>query len=190
MTWMLKAGGAGCLVLGLLGCSSPENKYYTLSAADPAAPANAVRTGGRTISIDEISVPAYLDRPQIVVKKDSNTADIREYERWVEPLDGMIRRSLSADLAARLGPGRVLDKPNKDSYLLSVTIEQFGQEGDQAVLHGQWTLKPQQKDGPPALAHSFVHDRPVTGKEMPDAVSTMSGLLGALSDDISGSVGN
>lgn len=189
MTWILKAGAASCLTLTLMGCSSPENKYYTLSAAEPATATSPVRTA-RTISIDEISVPAYLDRPQIVIKKDSNTADVREYERWIEPLDGMIRRVLAADLSARLGDGRVLDKPGKDSALLSITIEEFGQEGDHAVLRGQWMLKGQQKDAPPALAHSFVHEHPVTGKDMPDAVTTMSGLLGILSDEIAGSAGN
>jgi len=189
MTWILKAGAASCLTLALMGCSSPENKYYTLSASAPAGPALPTRTA-QTIAIDDVSIPAYLDRPQIVVKKDSNTAEVREYDRWIEPLDGMIRQTLAADLAARLGPGRVLDKPAKDSYLLSVTVEEFGQDGDHASLRGQWVLKSQQKDAPAAPVHNFSHDEPIAGKEMPDAVATMSRLLRALSDDIAGSAGN
>jgi uncharacterized lipoprotein YmbA len=184
----LKAGVMCCLLLALAGCSSPDNKYFTLSAAEPAAPAGQAVTG-RTIAIDDVTIPAYLDRPQIVVRQDANRADVREYERWVEPLDGMIRRVLTADLAARLGSGRVLDKPGKDSALLSVTIEEFGQDGDRAVLRGQWVLKAAGKDAP-ALPHSFSRDEPLGKAETPDMVAAMSRLVGALGDEIAGSVKN
>ena len=188
MTWILKMGVAGGLMLALAGCSSPDNKYFTLSATEPAAPAGQAVTG-RTIAIDDIQIPAYLDRPQIVVKPDPNRADVREYERWVEPLDGMIRRVLTADLAARLGSGRVLDKPGKDSALLSLTIEEFGQDDDRAVLRGQWTLKAAGKHAP-AAPHSFSRDEPLGKAETPDMVAAMSRLVGALGDEIAGSVGN
>lgn len=186
MTLIFKLGLAGGLMLALAGCSSPENKYFTLSAADAAAPTGQA-VSGRTIAIDDVSIPAYLDRPQIVIEQDPNRADVREYERWVEPLDGMIRRVLAADLAARLGSGRVLDKPGKDSGLLSVTIEAFGQEGDRVVLRGQWVLKGQQKDAP-AVPHSFSRDEPLGKAETPDMVAAMSRLVGALGDEIAGSV--
>jgi uncharacterized lipoprotein YmbA len=188
MTWIFKLSFAGGLMLALAGCSSPENKYFTLSAADAGAPTGPAVLG-RTIAIDDVSIPAYLDRPQIVVEQDPNRADVREYERWVEPLDGMIRRVLAADLAARLGSGRVLDKPAKDSALVSVTIEAFGQEGDRATLRGQWVLKGQQKDAP-AVPHSFSRDEPLGKSETPDMVAAMSRLLAALSEEIAGSAGN
>jgi uncharacterized lipoprotein YmbA len=187
MNWIVKAGLAAGLTLALAGCSSPENKYFTLSVTEPAAVGQAV--SGRTVAIDEVTIPAYLDRPQIVVRQDANRADIREYERWMEPLDSMIRRVLAADLAARLGPGRVLDRPGKDSALLSVTIEEFGQEGDRAVLRGQWTLKGQQKDAP-ATPHSFSREEPLSKAETPDMVAAMSRLVGTLGDEVAGAVGN
>jgi uncharacterized lipoprotein YmbA len=175
-----------CLLLALTACSSPENKYFTLSATEPAAPASQ-NGPARTIAIDDVSIPAYLDRPQIVVKQDPNRADIREYERWMEPLDGMIRRVLAADLAARLGAGRVLDRPGKDSALVSVTIEEFGQEGDHAVLRGQWMLKTAAKDAP-AVPHSFSRVEPLGEAETPDMVAAMSRLVGGLGDEVAGSV--
>lgn len=188
MSWIFKLGFAGGLMLALAGCSSPENKYFTLSASDVAAPTAGRAITGRTIAIDDVSIPAYLDRPQIVVEQDPNRADVREYERWVEPLDGMIRRVLAADLAARLGTGRVLDRPDKDSALVSVTIEAFGQEGDRAVLRGQWVVKSQQKDAP-AVPHSFSREEPLGKAETPDMVAAMSRLVGALGEEIAGSVG-
>ena len=189
MTCTFKLGFAGGLMLALAGCSSPENKYFTLSATDTTQPAGQAGPA-RTIAIDDISIPAYLDRPQIVVRQDANRADIREYERWMEPLDSMIRRVLAADLAARLGAGRVLDKPGKDSALLSVIIEEFGQEEDRAMLRGQWVLKGQQKDAAAGTPHSFSRDEPLGKAETPDMVAAMSRLVGALGDEIAGSRGN
>ncbi len=190
MTLILKMGVAGCVLLALAGCSSPDNKYFTLSATEPAAPAGQAVTG-RTIAIDDVTIPAYLDRPQIVIEQDPNRADVREYERWVEPLDSMIRRVLTTDLATS-GCSRAemrVDKPRKDSALLSVTIEEFGQDGDRAVLRGQWTVKTAGKDAP-AVAHSFSRDEPLGKAETPDMVAAMSRLVGALGDEIAGSVGN
>ncbi|MDB5394734.1 MAG: hypothetical protein JWM91_2240 [Rhodospirillales bacterium] len=187
MRWISKCAAA-CLMLALAGCSSPENKYFTLSATEPTA--RAGQTGAaRTIAINDVSIPAYLDRPQIVIKQDQNLADIREYERWMEPVDSMIRRVLVADLTARLGTGRVLDEPNKDSALLSITIEDFGPEGNHVVLRGQWTLKGQQKDAP-AVPHSFSRDEPLGRSGTPDTVAAMSRLVGEVSDEIAVDVEN
>jgi hypothetical protein len=183
MTWIVRAAPAALLV-ALAGCGSPDNKYFTLSTESPAAP--AAQALGRTVSVDEVTIPSYLDRPQIVVRQDSNRADIREYERWMEPLDNMLRRVLAADLTARLGPGRVLDRPGKDTALIAVTIDEFGQNDDHAVLRGQWTVKTAGKDGPGA-SHSFSREEPLGKAETPDMVAAMSRLVGGLADEIAAS---
>jgi uncharacterized lipoprotein YmbA len=183
MTWIVRTGAAA-LALALAGCGSPDNKYFTLSTEGPAAPASQA-VMSRTVSVDEVTIPAYLDRPQIVIRQDANRADIREFERWVEPLDSMIRRVLAADLAARLGAGRVLDRPAKDTALIAVTIDEFGQDGDRVVLRGQWTVKTGGKDAP-AVPHSFSHEEPLGKAEMPDMVAAMSRLVGALADEVAG----
>ncbi len=173
------------LTLALTGCGSPDNKYFTLSTDGPATP--ALQAAMRTVSVDEVTIPAYLDRPQIVIRQDMNRADIREYERWMEPLDSMLRRVLAADLAARLGAGRVLDRPAKDTALIAITIDEFGRDGDRAVLRGQWTVKTAGKDGP-GVAHSFSLEEPVDKAEAPDMVAAMSRLVGELADEVAGAV--
>jgi len=175
------------LLLALAGCSSPDNKYFTLSTEGGAAPASTVVT--RTVSVDEVTIPSYLDRPQIVIRKDATQADLHEYERWLEPLDNMLRRVLSADLTARLGAGHVLDRPAKDTTLIAVTIDEFGQDGDRVVLRGQWTVKMAGKDGP-GVSHSFSREEPLGKVETPDMVAAMSRLVGGLADEIAGSTGS
>lgn len=181
MTRIAWAGLA--LPLLLAGCGSPDNKYFTLSTQGPAAP--AAQAVGRTVAVDEVTIPAYLDRPQIVIRRDSTQADIREYERWMEPLDSMLRRVLTADLTARLGAARVLDRPAQDSALIAVTIEEFGQDGDRVVLRGQWTVKQAGKDGPGA-SHSFSREEPLGKAETPEMVAALSRLVGGLADEIVG----
>jgi uncharacterized lipoprotein YmbA len=186
MTWIVRVG-ATTLLLALAGCSSPDNKYFTLSTEKPAAlPSQAA---AHTVAVDEVTIPAYLDRPQIVIRQDMNRADVREYERWMEPLDSMLRRVLTADLAARLGAGRVLDKPAKDTALIAVTIDEFGQDGDRVVLRGQWTVKTAGKDAAGA-SHSFSREEPVGKAETPDMVAAMSRLVGELADEVAELVRN
>lgn len=185
MTWIVRAAPAA-LLLALAGCGSPENKYFTLSTKAPTAP--APQAAARTVSVDEVTIPSYLDRPQIVIRPDATQADLREYERWLEPLDSMLRRVLAADLAARLGAGHVLDRPAKDTTLIAVTVEAFGQEGDRVVLRCQWTVKTAGKDGP-GLSHSFSREEPLGKAETPDMVAAMSRLVGGLADEIAGVTG-
>ena len=174
------------LALALAACSSPDNKYFTLSTESGAAPASTA--AAQTVSVDEVTIPSYLDRPQIVIRQDANRADLREYERWMEPLDSMMRRVLTADLAARLGTGHVLDRPAKDTTLIAVTIDEFGQDGDRVVLRGQWTVKTARKDGP-GVSHSFSREEPLGKAETPDMVAAMSRLVGGLADEVSGATG-
>jgi hypothetical protein len=186
MTWIVKIAPAA-LLLALAGCGSPDNKYFTLSTEGGATPAPTI--AARTVSIDEVTIPSYLDRPQIVIRQTANSADLKEYERWMEPLDSMLRRVLTADLAARLGAGHVLDRPAKDTALIAVTIDEFGQDGDRVVLRGQWTVKTAGKDGPGA-SHSFSREEPLGKVETPDMVAAMSRLVGGLADEVAGAVGN
>jgi uncharacterized lipoprotein YmbA len=180
MTWIVKTA-ATALILVLASCGSPDNKYFTLSTEAPMAPPTTA--AARTVSVDEVTIPSYLDRPQIVIRQDANRADIREYERWMEPLDSMLRRVLAADLATRLGSGRVLDRPGKDTTLITVNIDAFGQEGDRVVLRGQWTVKTAGKDGP-GVSHSFSREEPLGKAEMPDMVAALSRLVGGLADEV------
>jgi len=100
----------------------------TLSAASMVSirvppespPGNAVsdREHRPTLLVGTIEMPQTLDRPQFVRRSGTNTVELAELDRWSEPLDGMIRRSLADDLAARLPKARVLT-----SVLPSVPID-------------------------------------------------------------------
>jgi uncharacterized lipoprotein YmbA len=184
MNQILRNSAAGFLLCGVFGCSSPTNTYFTLSSTEAPSPATARGSGASpSVAVVDVEIPAYLDRPQIVVKSDQNRADLHEYDRWVEPLAGMIQDTMRADLAARLGRDRVLDRPDAANYLLSITIDEFGPSEGRVTLRGQWTLSRQKEEHAP-LPHSFSRSIPLNTMEISESVAAMSRLLGSLADDI------
>ena len=60
------------------GCASPPSRFYTLSGAT----ANATSTEGPSIAVGPVSIPAVVDRPEIVVTIGDNEVWLDEFNRW------------------------------------------------------------------------------------------------------------
>ena len=95
----------------LAGClgSSPASRFYTLSTIPPregqggggGAPAIRVR-------VAPVTVPEGVDRPQLVRRTGENAVVVDEFDRWVEPLDTLLRNTLVQDLGALVPEAQVL----------------------------------------------------------------------------------
>jgi len=104
MRSFLLAAAAATLMSGC--ASTPQAKFYTLGARP--AQENAQTAPARlSISIDAVTVPELVDRPQMVVRIDATQVRIDEYARWAEPLKSQITNVLVADLAQAL-PGALV----------------------------------------------------------------------------------
>jgi uncharacterized lipoprotein YmbA len=55
-----------------------------------------------------VSLPESLERPQLVRRTGATTVSIEEFDRWVEPLDTLLRNALALDLTALLPDAQVL----------------------------------------------------------------------------------
>ena len=76
------------LVVAGAGCASPRSNFYTLnSAAKPVA-----TRADTSVSVGPVSVPAAVDRPQIVMRLGPNRVAIDEFHRWASPLPDAIAR--------------------------------------------------------------------------------------------------
>lgn len=134
------------LVVAAGGCaSSPPMHYYTLSEVAPDA--RLAGSADRVIvRLDRVTIPAELDRLQIVRRIDSTHLQIAELDRWAAPLDDMIRRVLSADLALRLPVNGVAD-PNEPPLgeprqSLSLDVQDFYADADcKVTLRAAWVVK-------------------------------------------------
>ncbi len=88
------------LITFAAGCAStPASRFYTLSAASgPAAPSSNL-----SIAVGPVTVPAVVDRPQIVVNVGPNQVRVEEFNRWAAPLQNNIARVVADNLVQMLG---------------------------------------------------------------------------------------
>ena len=49
------------------------------------------RTPDLTVGVGPVTLPPYLDRPQLVTRAGSNRAVLADFDSWVEPLPGHVR---------------------------------------------------------------------------------------------------
>jgi uncharacterized protein len=172
------------LALGLLvaACSSPPTRYFELSPNPPAP-----RPGfAGLVEIDTVTIPASLDRLQIVREQDSYRVAVLGVERWASPLDDQIRRTLTADLAACVGDAHVLRPgtvPAGDSAVhILVDIDRFGVDSTgRAILAVQWAIVSEGN----SVSRNFETFSAEAGSPSVEAVpAAMSRLLGQLSDRV------
>jgi uncharacterized lipoprotein YmbA len=130
------------------GCgSSPASRFYTLSAQT-----GAVTTSSNiSVSVGTVSIPAVVDRPQIVVGTGPNQVRLEEFNRWAAPLQNSIARVVAENLVAMLGTPRVTLSPQTLSadadYRAAIEVQRFESfPGEAAVLDAVWTVR-RAKDG-------------------------------------------
>ncbi|MFC3908969.1 membrane integrity-associated transporter subunit PqiC [Legionella dresdenensis] len=112
----------------LASCGSgKEPQYYVLNPANiSAAP---VRHTDLNLGIEDISIPEYLDKPQLMIFLTPNQSAIDDNHQWAEELSNNIRRVITTNLQNFL-PGALVElKPwnNKfePNYYLQINISQF-----------------------------------------------------------------
>jgi hypothetical protein len=100
------AASAAAVVLLLCACRSVPSRLFTLEPVIPASSAHAYP--GPPIRIDAVHIPPALDRIEIMNEIAPGEFGISDVDRWAAPLGQLTRQALSADLIARLPPGRVI----------------------------------------------------------------------------------
>lgn len=130
------------LVSACVGTSMPS-KFYTLQSENSGIYVN--NRFRSEVGIREVTVPDYLDKPQIVtLKANSVELNISELNRWSEPLTSMLQRIIAADLGYSL-PKAVV-KPRTSArenfkYLVQVEINKFdGIWNKSAELEAWWSV--------------------------------------------------
>jgi uncharacterized lipoprotein YmbA len=173
-------------VVGVLAAcaTSAPTRYYTLNPIPPTVTA-ASRTGD-SVWIARVIVPKTLDRTQLVRRVSANRLDVSENNRWAAPLDDMVRRVLSQDLATRLPENMVIqpDEPLSLGRLRRITVDLGTFESDldgHIVLNVQWTVE--SSDNAEMQLRRDEHISVDGGSGIPDAVSAgMSRALAILAD--------
>lgn len=167
------------LVLLLGACASaPATRFYAL--APVAVPVAATKIQALpTIVVREVSLPRYLDRPQIVTRTGEHRLRFAEYAHWGGDLREEITRVLAENLARRLSGSAVLPAPTfvavKPDLAVDVELLRFEAADDgQVHLAARWGIQGGQ-------IREMVLSRPRPGTDVDAAlVGAMSELLGDL----------
>ena len=170
------------------GCAStPASRFYTLSAASgPAATSSNI-----SVAVGPVSVPAVVDRPQIVVDIGPNQVRLEEFNRWAAPLQNNIARVVADNLVLMLGTPRVTLSAQSLSadadYRAAIEVQSFqSAPGEAAIVDAVWTVR-RTKDGKTEPGRTTVRET-VQEKSYDALAAAHSRALARLSQDIAAAV--
>jgi uncharacterized lipoprotein YmbA len=133
------------LIVG--GCASQPSRFYLLSAVPNTETASLEMSGqqGPTIGVGPVTLPRYVDRPQIVTRTSPYELKVAEFDRWAEALDTNFTRVLAENLSILLPTARVVMSPWPRAipidYQVTVDVTHFlSQVGGDSLLIADWTL--------------------------------------------------
>jgi uncharacterized protein len=184
--------GAGLLLIG--GCASQPSRFYLLSAlpsSETASPMTAIGQGP-ALGIGPVTLPKYLDRPQIVTRTGLYQLQLSEYDRWAESLETNFSRVLAENLSLLMLTERVATYPWPRGipldYQVSVEVLDFAsQRGGESVLLANWTLS--RGEGRETLvSRKSRYSGFAAGETYEAMVATMSQMVADLSRDIASAI--
>lgn len=128
----------------LVGCAAPNSQYYSLQSPASEPPA-AITQIVDAISVQSVSVPVQVDRPQLVVSRAGGAqVNLLNDSLWAAPLGDEIRQAVAAHLSRQLGVpdlDRLSAPGDLPVWTIRLTVHQFDSVYDaQARLDISWRL--------------------------------------------------
>jgi len=98
-----------------------------------------------SVAVGPVSVPAAVDRPQIVVTTGANQVELDDLNRWASPLQDSLARVVAEDLGAMLQTPYVTvfqKSPDVDvDYRVQIEVRNFeSAPGKAAAVDAVWTV--------------------------------------------------
>jgi uncharacterized protein len=179
-------------LLGLGACANTPSRFYMLNpltASETVLPMAAAR--GPVVGVGPISVPKYLDRPQIVTRASRNQLDLGEFDRWAEPLQDNILRVLAQNLMLLIPTDHILlrDWPRSASldYQVMVEVLHFdGWFGGGSILVALWSILDAAER--PLMSQRASLNVPVGGRDYEAIVMAMNQMVDTLSRDLAAAI--
>jgi uncharacterized lipoprotein YmbA len=136
------------LALVASGCvmkrSSPARLYVLQAVAREPAAATGDATGG-VLGLQRVSVPAWMDRPEITARDARGEVVPNALARWGEPITRGIQRVVTDNLAALLPERHLVAAPFAPSQTVDHRIdlaitECARQADDRVLLEARWAI--------------------------------------------------
>ncbi len=186
----MRRGTVVASLLALAACLGPRSDpsaFFLLSSppADAASAPVPVRVG-----VGPVTLPGYLDRPQIVTRISDDEIALSEADRWAEPLSDNLVRTLEENLAGLLPGSSWVGYPwyaaAAPEYAVALEVRRFEADASgTVVLHATWRLS--QNDAQVDGGASRIEEQ-AAGSDRAAAVAAHSRALAALSREIAAAV--
>jgi uncharacterized protein len=179
------------VVLLLASCSTtPAVKYYILNPSFDIQPDNSQAVSGDALAIGvgPVEFPKFLDRPQILTRKNQSRVMVSEFHRWAGSFSEDFLRVLTKNISMLLPAERVSAYPWTDQfspiYSITLTVDQFdGQFGGDVVLNVTWFVWNQNDANEPVVKHTRIKE-PVSADNYEALVEAHSRAIATLSSAI------
>jgi uncharacterized lipoprotein YmbA len=177
-TCMLAVLCAACL-----GGKRPNYQYYVLTPE--RAPHSQLPSGNaRALAIDQVTIPGYLDREQIATRTVGHQLVYSSTDRWAEPLDQGIERTLREDLAAKLAPSGIEVQVRSGATAYEVRVDVLRAERNsqgEVELWARWTLRSQAEVIDSGETHLQV---PTTGADTNAMATALSEAIARMASEL------
>ena len=199
-TCIPRIGILGIVLLHCIACmnigSSPSSatRYYLLESKleTAAIPKSGSELSEAKIGVGPVTLPPYLDRPQLVTRLSSYELKTDDFSQWAEPLKNNITRVLAENLSILTGTRIIRSYPWKRSAVIDIQIVlkilrfDAGPNGE-VILKTGWDIT--KLDNRQLLKEKqSTITQSATGKSAEELVHAMSMALTDLSREIAESL--
>jgi uncharacterized lipoprotein YmbA len=183
---------AVCVII-LTGCagSSKPSEFYLLRSL-PASQ-NTVSTtqesGSPSVLIGPVTLPAYLDRSQIVTLARNHQLILDEFTRWAEPLQDNFYRVLVENLSLLLNTPKVYAFDRRGSmptdFQIVIDVTRFDTTASEnAYLTAFWTVVSKKNNNIHLMQRKSVFHAKVSSTSLKGAVDAQNRTLTEFSHEI------
>jgi uncharacterized lipoprotein YmbA len=143
---------AGCMKLGEI--QTPSSTFYQLNPIAVSSEEGKGEEGEQdlAIAVGPVDFPDYLNRPQVVIRRNQNEIELEEFHRWAGSLKENFSSVLEENLSILLSSDHIAVFPwsrfVSADYQVVVRVVRFdGVPGGNASLVARWSiLKKQPKE--------------------------------------------
>jgi uncharacterized protein len=143
------------LLVGIMagGCSvlPPQEdraRFFVLTPTAGSGRVAAAQSGDRplTVGLGPVTIPRYLDRPEVVTRLSDTEFSVSDTDRWAEPLGVNVSSVIKQDLAAESPAIQIVSFPWSSKthidYRVAVDFHHLERSADgQAVVQALWTVR-------------------------------------------------
>ncbi len=185
---MLKALMMGLSLFMVACATTPPPQFYILETLSPVAEPPAAQAKNRQIGLGPISLPALLERKQIVTRSGNGVVNIAEFQQWAEPLKDNIAQVLRQNLSQRQPNNLIRAYPwsayGTVDYRIIIDITRVDAElGQWTRLDVNWSVMSESTHTIIKNAHS-TFQRKLDDSSYQAVVLGLSHLFSDFSDDL------